>query len=289
MPENYIFASLFKKKSSIIQSNNKQIQIMRKLLFMGVIVSSMLISCSKEEDETTPVSAEFTATITGESPNAQLTLENTSTGASAFTWTFGEGASIFESTDKTPTGISIDKAGEITITLVASNGTEQKEASKTLSITGNSAMISYSDIAFALNAGDETYGRLFSCDDGMIYLDNEVDESNGANIHLAFGSLGNTLYYFESPTVEDYNIPNASETQVINYESTPTITTDDFDTMTDDGLLSGLTIVSNDESFGNNSIPGTVLFEIASGKKGVIKTKEVNSDRILVDIKIQKY
>ena len=59
--------------------------------------------------------------------------------------------------------------------------------------------------------------------------------------------------------------------------------------MKDDSKLSELTIADTDESFGNSSIPGTVLFEISTGKKGVIKTKALNSDRLLVDIKIQKY
>ena len=101
--------------------------------------------------------------------------------------------------------------------------------------------------------------------------------------------MANTMYYFESPTVEDYNVPNATETKVVNYESTPTISVTDFDSMTDDSQLSGLTITGTNDSFGNSSIPGTVLFEISTGKKGVIKTKAVNSDRLLVDIKIEKY
>jgi hypothetical protein len=59
--------------------------------------------------------------------------------------------------------------------------------------------------------------------------------------------------------------------------------------MDDDGLLADLTIQSDDGSFGNSTIPHTVLFELSNGKKGVVKTKEVNSERLLVDIKIQKY
>lgn len=262
---------------------------MKKIFFLGILTSLLLFSCSKDEDETTPLAADFTATVTGEAPNAQIGITNSSTGATTYLWTFGEGASVSTSTDENPSSITVDKAGDLTIKLVVGNGSEEKELTKTVTITGSNAIVIYTDIEFGLNAGDATYGRLFSFETGQIYKDSEIDASNGSMIHLAFGSMANTIYYFESPTVEDYNVPNATETKVVNYESTPSISVTDFDSMTDDSQLSGLTITGTNDSFGNSSIPGTVLFEISTGKKGVIKTKAVNSDRLLVDIKIEKY
>lgn len=261
--------------------------IMKNVIFLGIISSFILFSCSKDTEET--LVADFDAAVTGEAPNAQITITNNSVGATSWSWTFGEGANISESAEEAPASITVDKAGEISITLIATNGGEEMKITKTFTIAGNNAVVTYTDVAFALNSGHNDYGRLFSFETGEIYLDNEVDASNGELIHLAFGSMGNTLYYFESPTHEDFNIPNSTNTKVINYESEPTFSVEDFDAIVDDSALSSLTIEHSDDGFGNSSIPGTVLFEISTGQKGVIKTKIINSERILVDIKIQKY
>ena len=160
-------------------------------------------------------------------------------------------------------------------------------ASKTvkINVTVNHALITYTGVEFSLTAGSSTYGRLFSFDDGKIYKDNEINATNGPKIHLAFGSMANTLYYFESPTETDYLVTGATVTKVSNYKNPISIA--DFDNMTDDTKLLGLTITETNESFGNAQIPGIVLFQLASGRKGVIKTRAVNSYRLLVDIKIQ--
>ncbi len=266
---------------------------MKRLFFLGFLASILFVSCSKDDDnnnnESTPLKADFTVTVTGESPNAKVAIVNNSTGATTYSWTFGEGADISSSSDKTPAIITVDKSGDFSIKLVVKNSTSEKELSKNITINGNNAIVEYKDIEFGLNAGDDTYGRLFSFETGLIYKDNEITNDNGSKIHLAFGSMSNTMYYFESPTVKDYNIPNATETKVINYESEPTISVATFDEMTDDRELSGLTIEGTNDSFGNSSIPGTVLFEISTGRKGVIKTKSVDDKKLVVDIKIQKY
>lgn len=257
---------------------------MKKLFFLGILTSILLFSCSK--DETSPIVVDFTATVTGEAPNAQIAITNSSTGATTYSWTFGEGADISSSTDENPSSIAVDKVADLIIKLVVGNGSEVKELSKTVTITGNNAIVTYTDIEFGLNAGDATFGRFFSFETGQIFKDSEIDASNSSMIHLAFGSFENPIYFFESPSVY---ILNATETKVENYESIPYITVTDFDSMTDDSQLSGLTITEANDSFSNYSIPGTVLFEISTGRKGVVKTKAINSDRLLVDIKIQKY
>jgi len=151
----------------------------------------------------------------------------------------------------------------------------------------NHAITTYNDVEFSLTAGDLTYGRLFSFDDGKIYKDNEINATIGPKIHLAFGSMGNTMYYFESPTVAEYNVLGATVTKVSNWLSNNPISITDFDSMIDDSKLIDLIINETNESFGNSSIPGIVLFQLESGRKGIIKTKAVNSSRLLVDIKIQ--
>jgi FOG: PKD repeat len=262
---------------------------MKKVFYLGLLISSFAFwSCSKS-DSSVPVVVDFSVVVSGQAPTAQITITNNTTGAYSYEWTFGEGANISTSTDLTPSVLTIDKAGNFTITLKASNGSDEDEVTKTIIVDGNSALVTYSDVEFGLNAGDASYGRLFSFETGKIYKDNEVDAAVGPKINLAFASMGNTMYYFQSPTVVDYNVPGASVTKVTNWFSTCPISISDFDGMTDDSKLSGLTINEADDSFGNSSIPGIVLFELSTGRKGAIETKAVNSSRLLVDIKIQKY
>jgi len=264
--------------------------MIKKIYLLGFLVSAILFSCKKKEGEQKEVVADFDTSISGQAPNAHISITNKSENANSYTWEFSEGSNIVISSEETPPTFTVDKAGDFTIKLTARNGTDEKEISKTISITGHSAIVEYSDLEFALDAGNATYGRLFSFETNQMYLDNEINNNNGAKIHLAFGSMGHTMYYFDSPDKTDYNVPNATATKVINYENTPTITSSDYNNMFDDRLLSGLTIINDNNSFGNSSIPGhTILFEISTGRKGVIITKDVNNDRLLVDIKIQKY
>ncbi|UII23650.1 PKD domain-containing protein [Fulvivirga ligni] len=259
-------------------------QLSKLLLLVSVV---FFYSCSDDNETKAPV-ADFTATVSGDAPNATVTITNNSTDAGTYVWTFGEGSNLETSTDEAPS-ITVDKTGSLEISLVASNGSEQDQMTQTVTISGNNAIVTYTDLEFGLDAGDDTYGRLFSFEDGKIYKDSEITEANGASIGLAFGSMGNTMYYFESPSAEDYNVPNATVTQVINYESEPTFNATQFDAMADDSELADLTIDGTEDSFGNSSIPNVVLFQLADGRKGAIKTKAVNSDRLLVDIKVQKY
>ena len=258
-------------------------------LFIGVFMSVLFFSCSKDDDEATVVIADFTATVSGESPNAKVTIVNNSKDASSYEWTFGEGADISTSTESGPLEIEVDKAGDFEITLVAKNGAQEKEVTKTVSIDGFTAVESFSDIEFALKANDEAFGRFFSFTTGEIYKDSEINEENGADIHLGFGSMSYVMYFFQSPDHNNFDVPNATATKVMNYQSEPAITVEAFSTMADNELLADLEIEDKNDSFGNGSIPGIVLFETSTGRKGAIHTKAVNSDRLLVDIKVEKY
>lgn len=247
-----------------------------------------LFSCKKDEVIPQPV-ADFSVTVNGQAPNATLTIVNKSTDATTYEWSFGTGASIKSSTDKEPANITVDKAGQLSITLKASNGTTNSSKTIQVNVAGNSAIVSFNDIEFSMTAGSATYGRYFSFETNRIYKDSEVDATTGAKIHLAFGNVSNVLLYFESPTYSAFNVPNATVTKVTNYLSNNPISNTDFDAMSDDIKLSGLTINNTNDTFSPNTIPHVVLFQLASGRKGAIKTKSVNSSRILVDIKIQKY
>ncbi len=253
-------------------------------LILTILISSILWSC-KTEIETEPIVVDFEITLTGEAPNAELTLINNSQNGTSYIWLFSEGAEIETSTEKNPVKINVDKVGELTVILNVINDTEEKYEEKSVSVFGYNPIYSYTDIEFSHNPA---IGRFFSTETGQMYPDHKVDNNNGPLIDLAFVSIDNSMYYFESPDEEEFNIPEATHTLVMNYDNTE-LSILGFDSITDDRLLKNLYIYDDDNSFGNSVIPHIILFQNDDGKKGAIKTKNVNSAGLLVDIKVQKY
>ncbi len=260
---------------------------MRRLVYIVFSLSAILSSCS-DDYEPTGFSGGYSINVAGDAPNAKVTIDCEFEGITKLFWTFTEGDSIFTSTEENFSFI-VDKAGEIDYNLKMTDGSIAEEESHTLTIDGYNAILTYTDVSFGLKADDPTYGRVFSFGKGKIYTDSEITESNGALMDLVFSSISDSVFYFDSPSNEDYNIPNAVETLVVNYESTPSVSVADFESMDNDSILSGLTIVSDEGSFGSSSIPGTILFQLSDGRNGVIKTKSIDSDRLIADIKVQKY
>lgn len=263
---------------------------MKKQLCAFLILGSILFnSCS--EDEGTPLNADFDVTVTGESPAAVLTFMNKSTGAESYLWEFGDGADEETSSVKDPSGVVVEKAGEFTVKLTVKRGTETKEVSKSVAISGHSAINVFTDIEFATLNGLDEFPRFFSTETGLSYKDGEVKGSEGASIDIAFVYVASSLMLFDAPNSTDrgFNIPNATETKFENYVVADEYTIEQFDAMTNDSDLKALTIEGDNDSFPASSLPVVVLFENAAGKRGVIKVKSINIDRILTDIKVQKY
>jgi PKD repeat protein len=264
---------------------------MKKVFIYGLFASLFVCSCSKSDDtpSVAAVVADFTITVTGQAPNAQISIENKTTGATTYKWSFGAGANDSTSSIQSPKSIVVDKAGDLTIKLTASNGTDSKVVSKTVSIAGYNAVKAYTDIAFSLTKNNATIASFFSSSTGLSYKNAELTDVTGSNIDLAFVSMSGVVNYFVSPddAAESFNIPSATTTLVKNYVRTEFSSTD-FDNMVSDEKLKSITIVNDNESFGA-SMPQIVLFQNGKGKKGVIKVKSINSERILADIKVQKY
>ena len=254
-------------------------------------ISMFFASCSKDDD-TTPVVVDFTLSVSGTSPNATVTLTNTSTGGSVYGWVFGEGANVSVSAEKSPAPLTVDKAGTFEVTLTMTNGSDVKTITKTIEIAGNSAIVSYKDVAFGRDENSTTYGRFFSTETGLMYKATEVNATTGPKIDLAYGHMSTSVNYFASAddSYEKFNIPGATTTTIINYPSSDLgVTTTTFDNANDDGFIKDVEInKSDDQSFGTSN-PYIILFKTSSGKKGAIKTTAINSDRLLVDIKVQKY
>lgn len=235
-----------------------------------------LISCGEE-----PVKAELTPDfeilVTGEAPNARLSLINKTAGAESYQWMFDEGASLRTSSDSEP-AIAVDKAGDFMVTLQATAGNETREITKRVTIGGNSPIKTFSNIYFSFTNS----GRFFSTETGKLYKKNEVDKLNGRNIDLAFSGIDG----FESPR-NDGDIPGATITKVKNHVTTE-FTVDEFHAMVTDEKLKTLIVEDDDAPF-QLEAPQLILFENSFGKKGVILVKALYEENILTDIKVQKY
>lgn len=248
--------------------------------------------CLVQKKNEQPLIVDFDAVVVGESPDAKIQITNKTTGALSYKWNFDIGATDSISTEQSPNDLNINKSGAFTIKLTAVNGSQKQTISKTFTIPGYSAIITYSNLEFALEPGNTTNGRCFSFDTGTMFKDNEINISNGSKIHISFGSMDRIVYFFVSPDRHDLpgllNIPSAKHTKVVNWQANPSISASSFDAMQDDRLLAPLTINENNESFGL-PMPNMILFELIDHRKGVIKAKAVNASRLLADIKVQKY
>lgn len=257
-------------------------------LFVGLFACEKPDDDDDKKEEKTPIAIDFSVDVTGEAPSAVVTITNKTTGAESYSWTISQGSETDTSSSENPSAITIDKTGDLTIKLVATNKDTTAEKTETVTITGNNAILEFKDVEFAIEAGNATYGRYFSIELGKIIKDSEVTADNGPKIDLVFASMV-TMYYFDSPDNADYNITGGTKTLVMNYLSNDELTVDDFDKMESDSLLKTLKVSHADDSFGSSTIPNIILFKNAAGKIGAIKAKEVKTDVIVADIKVQKY
>lgn len=267
-------------------------------------VSLIFTGCSKGGDSATPappppapepvVSADFDISVTGKAPNAALSLVNKSENATSFKWEFSQGAGIDTSVATTPTGLVIDKKGTFTVALTARRGNASKIITKSVVVDGFSAVVTYTDVKFGIhNLGTLPY--MFSTSEGRLYQRSELNATTGPKIDLVFFKDGyNSLAFFMPPNYitfyKDLVIPGAQRTDVINYqEGTPQLTLEQFNGVVNDSLLGSLNIYDNHAYFGGNNPPNIVLFKNGAGRKGAINVKELRSDHMLMDIKVQKY
>ena len=236
----------------------------------------------------------------------QLTMNNLSVSATDFLWQF-DGGLPASSTEENPV-VTYNTPGTYTITLQASNGKETDTKSLQITLLPETNLLSVQDIRFGINTAhnNNTIGAFYSTKTGLIYTDNEIDNQTGALIDLVFYGLNSHFGFnkFVSPDqVTDYAlnpIPGAQHTKFINkLESCncgAALSVTDFDNMTDDSLLSNLTITETTEglkSFDKQLVPRIVLFETQDGRKGAIKIKEFvdngSDSYIKADIKFMKH
>jgi len=107
---------------------------------------------------------------------------------------------------------------------------------------------------------------------------------------LAYQGGDNGAMLFESPnnlsTPSTY-IVAATATKIKNFQSGFEVAT--FDAMEDDRFLKDLVVESDYKVISSLDFPLIVIFENAEGKKGAIKLKSIDHEKLIVDIKVQKY
>jgi len=258
---------------------------MKHILLSLTIIASLFISSCKNNTEV-EIIADFEINLTGQSPEAIVTINNLTTGATSYKWEFSEGADTTGSDIQSPPNITIDKTGTFTVTLTATNETDTKIVTQTIDITGFNGINKYQNITFG--ATSESAGRSFSIEDGRIYNDNEITDNNSYLIDLVFVNWL-TMFFFESPSGSNHNvnIPNPNTTIIEN--ATDKLTEYDFNNITSDDFFETTTVIQTNNSFSITGLPALILFKTTDDKIGVILAKEFTDGNLITDIKVQKY
>lgn len=253
--------------------------------------------------------AEFEYEVSFEDEDLQapltLTTSNHCVSATSYKWTF-EGGNPATSTDLATT-VTFPLPGTYTLALDATNGKESESTSKTITILPNLKIRTFHGIELGTNSAHNgnVIGAFFSTKNREVYTKEEVNNSNGADIDIVFFGLNQNFKVneFVSPDrTETFAlgvIPKATHTKFINSiescDCSASLSVDQFDAMTNDDLLAGLTIVENDgglKNFDNSKIPRIVLFQTHDGRIGAIKISDFVANGIdsyiKIDIKVQK-
>jgi len=258
---------------------------MKKLTFLTLMAVTALFFASCEEDEDTS-KVDFNVVVTGESPNAIVQITNTSDSADVFTWGFSEGANITTTTETNPQVI-VDKTGDFKITLIATTGEKEEKKSKTVKITGKNGISFFENLEFGRSGYTNTYGEYFSCSSGLVYTENELTNSIKSIIDFVIYARGGIVIYG----------PDECDDPIVGYRTTDfnnnidnSFTIEDFNNLQDDENLKNL---SNADNYYVvvyfEEPPRVILMKDYEGKWGAIKLKEVQTEKIIVDVKMQKY
>lgn len=235
-----------------------------------------------------------------------LSLINTSISATSYSWTF-ENSTIAPSVEENPS-VTFNDPGTYTITLEATNGKDTQATSTIITVIENTNLRTFENIILGINTAhnNNTIGAFFSTTTRQVYTAENVNDENEALIDLVFYGQDQTFSFnqFVSPSeivaLTTFNeISNATSTKFINNQEncncTASLTTAQFNAMTNDGLLAQLTITETEEGladFDNTLVPRIVLFETEDGKKGAIKINNFVPDGtnsyIEATIKVQK-
>ena len=227
-------------------------------------------------------------------------LVNHSTGSLSWTWSTTGGQ--LSNTQAEQSSIYFAQPGTYTVTLTAGNGKESKSTTQTITVKPNTGLYTLTDIKLGINTAQATIGSFYATTLRRVIHKNDPD-SLQKYVDIAFFGLSDGFTYnaFISPAEVQYYtfdaLRDAQTTRFINSQEQCAcglnVTDADFDQMTTDALLRGLTLPATDlQPFTDALVPRIVLFQTQDGRKGAIRIKAFQNDGpqsyIVVDIKVQK-
>jgi hypothetical protein len=231
------------------------------------------------------------------------TLHNSSISTTIHNWT-APGGIVINPMDSIPT-VKFNTPGTYVVTYKASNGKDSTTITRSIVVKPNTGLRTFTNVKLGINTAQSTLGCYFSTILRTVLRKEEVTQTNGNKIDLAFYGLSQSFSFnlFVPPTDAATwafaPIPNATNTKIINSQELcgcgTNFTAANFDNVINGTAFNSLvvTVTTNgSQQFNSSIVPRVVLFENANGKKGAIKIKQyVNNgldSYILCDIKVQK-
>jgi PKD repeat protein len=231
-----------------------------------------------------------------------LHMNNKSTNAASYEWTFPNNPAQVISTEQNP-DITISTAGSYTLQMKAINDKESKIVQKQVTIHPDKNLLTFIDIRLGINTAHSETGCFFSSILGKTITKSEVNKTTGALIDFVYFGLDQSFGYnqFVSPDKAQEAafevIPHAIYTKVINSQELIGVQLSPaaFDAIVDGKDFANLNITETSKGmtpFNNTLNNRVVLFQTNDGRKGAIKITKYISDGkqscILADIKVQK-
>lgn len=232
------------------------------------------------------------------------TLHNTTVSGTAYTWLVIPSGMISNMHATNPT-VYFANPGTYDVTLEAKNVKETKTITKSIIVKPNNNLRTHKDIKLGIQMAHATVGSFYATKLRRVFKATDNIDTAGKYIDIVFFGLNknfNNNKFISPDSALFYGfdaIPMVTKTKFINVQEScgcgVNFTATDFDNMTNDMPLRGLTInptASGSKPFTNAVTPRIILFETDDGRKGAIKIKDfvidVNNSYIIVDIKIQK-
>ncbi len=251
------------------------------------VIFFLFFSFNSCKNETIPViNIDFDIIVTGEAPNATISIVNNTTGADTYSWQFSEGASLNVSSYESPSDFSVEKAGEFSVFLSSSSSGYTESLIKTVTIPGYNPVVEYENIPFA---PDELgYGRAFSVWEGRLFADDQITKDNSDLIDFVFIYQFETFFY-ESADGDNQDVSEYfyRHTKIANLAKQ--ISLEQFAEMENDSIFKSIDISTDNGTLTDLDLPIVITFQTQEGKKGAILAKEFVNGNLISDIKIQKY
>lgn len=246
--------------------------------------------------------AEFNPNL--ESP-LLLQLSNNSEGATSFRWEVNGADFQLASTTDSVTNLSIKKAGNYEVKLIASNGRSEQSFDTTLVVNEPTNLLEIRNLKIGI---DETSPHPFivSTYNGVGVNASDIGKYDAKELDLVFFARDNSFSYsrFVSPDKSEEvllpNIPEALSTSYVNLlercANCSDVTESVFESINNAADLSNLTFTFNDdviEGFDKSNTPRFIPFLTSSGRSGIIKINSFSTDttdpHIEVDIKVMRF